>query len=155
MQVIDPDVRLMTNRGKRQPGGERKRRICGVGCSAQSDQQSQGQKRTHRICSAPTGQASGPSVARAAASWDRRGGRLGAGGKLPDVDHVVRAIVAPSCSGFTISQIGGMMSAMATLAIPQKITFAEMRESGARGLLVYCADYHRSQSVRLSDIEPR
>jgi len=65
----------------------------------------------------------------------------------------VRAIVAPSCSGFTISQIGGMMSAMATLASPQKITFAEMRESGARGLLVYCADYHRSQSVRLSDIE--
>jgi len=31
------------------------------------------------------------------------------------------------------------MSAMATLASPQKITFAEMRESGARGLLVYCA----------------
>jgi hypothetical protein len=34
------------------------------------------------------------------------------------------------------------MSAMATLANPQIITFAEMRESGARGLLVYCADYH-------------
>ena len=32
------------------------------------------------------------------------------------------------------------MSTMATLASPQKITFAEMRESGARGLLVYCAD---------------
>ena len=44
---------------------------------------------------------------------------------------------------------------MATLASPQKITFAEMRESGARGLLVYCADYYCSQSVRLSDIEPR
>jgi len=40
-------------------------------------------------------------------------------------------------------------------ARPQKITFAEMRESGARGLLVYCADYYCSQSVRLSDIEPR
>jgi hypothetical protein len=29
-----------------------------------------------------------------------------------------------------------MMSAMATLASPQKITFAEMRETGALGLLV-------------------
>jgi hypothetical protein len=26
-------------------------------------------------------------------------------------------------------------------ACPQKITFAEMREMGVRGLLVYCADY--------------
>ena len=34
-------------------------------------------------------------------------------------------------------------STMATLTSPQKITFAEMRESGARGLLVYCADYRR------------
>jgi hypothetical protein len=25
---------------------------------------------------------------------------------------------------------------------PQKITFAETRESGARGILTYCADYH-------------
>jgi len=49
---------------------------------------------------------------------------------------------------------------------PQKITFGEMRESDVRGLLIYCADYHRSHSiavsgdhwpddVRLSDIEPR
>ena len=45
------------------------------------------------------------------------------------------------------------MSTMATLASPQKITFAEMRDSGARGLLVYCADHRCSQSVRLSDIE--
>ena len=29
---------------------------------------------------------------------------------------------------------------------PQKITFAEMRESGVRGLLIYCADYHCSHS---------
>jgi hypothetical protein len=29
-----------------------------------------------------------------------------------------------------------MMSAMATLACPQKITFAEMRDTGVRGLLV-------------------
>jgi hypothetical protein len=26
-------------------------------------------------------------------------------------------------------------------ARPQRITFAEMRESGVRGLLVYCSDY--------------
>jgi hypothetical protein len=49
---------------------------------------------------------------------------------------------------------------------PTKITFAEMRESGVRGLLVYCADYRCSHSVaisadrwpdqvRLSDIEPQ
>jgi hypothetical protein len=49
---------------------------------------------------------------------------------------------------------------------PQKITFAEMRESGARGILVYCADYQCSHSIaisgdpwpddlRLSDIEHR
>jgi hypothetical protein len=47
----------------------------------------------------------------------------------------------------------------------QKITFAEMRASGVRGLLVYCADYQCSHwtaisgdrwpnDVRLSDIEP-
>ena len=47
---------------------------------------------------------------------------------------------------------------------PQKITFAEMRESGVCGLLVYCADFRRSHSMaissdgwpdelRLSDIE--
>ena len=49
---------------------------------------------------------------------------------------------------------------------PQKITFAEMRNMGVRGLLIYCADYRCSHSiaisgdawpddVRLSDIEDR
>jgi hypothetical protein len=49
---------------------------------------------------------------------------------------------------------------------PQKITFAEMHDTGVRGLLVYCADYRCSHSlavsgdgwpddVRLSDIEAR
>jgi hypothetical protein len=49
---------------------------------------------------------------------------------------------------------------------PQKITFAEMRESCVRGLLVYFADYRFSHhiaisgdgwpdDVRLSDIEER
>jgi hypothetical protein len=49
---------------------------------------------------------------------------------------------------------------------PQKITFAEMRSSGVRGLLIYCADFRCSHhvtitavqwadDVRLSDIEPR
>jgi hypothetical protein len=28
--------------------------------------------------------------------------------------------------------------------LPQKITFAEMRFSGVRGLLIYCSDYHCS-----------
>ena len=51
-------------------------------------------------------------------------------------------------------------------ARPQKITFAEMRDMGVRGVLVYCADYHCSHLIavmadrwaddlRLSDIEPR
>ena len=49
---------------------------------------------------------------------------------------------------------------------PMKITFGEMRASGIRDLLIYCADYRCSHSttisgdrwpddVRLSDIEPR
>jgi hypothetical protein len=42
---------------------------------------------------------------------------------------------------------------------PVKITFAEMRDSGVRGILVYCSDYRCSHSIalmadRLSDIEP-
>ena len=49
---------------------------------------------------------------------------------------------------------------------PQKITFADMRAQGVRGLLIYCADYRCSHSIaisgdhwpddiRLSDIEPQ
>jgi hypothetical protein len=49
---------------------------------------------------------------------------------------------------------------------PAKITFAEMRDSGVRGLLVYCQNYQCRHSiaisadpwpdqVRLSDLEPR
>ena len=48
----------------------------------------------------------------------------------------------------------------------QKITFAEMRAAGVRGLLIYCSDFKCSHwtaisgdrwpdDVRLSDIEPR
>jgi len=48
----------------------------------------------------------------------------------------------------------------------QKITIAEMRAAGVRGVLVYCSDYHCSHctrlaadrwadDVRLSDVEPR
>jgi len=48
----------------------------------------------------------------------------------------------------------------------QKITFAEMRAAGVRGLLVYCSDYRCSRwtaisgdrwpdDVRLSDLEHR
>jgi hypothetical protein len=49
---------------------------------------------------------------------------------------------------------------------PQKITFAEIRSSGVRGVLVYCSDYRCSHSItanadpwkdhiRLSDLESR
>jgi hypothetical protein len=54
---------------------------------------------------------------------------------------------------------------MPELTSLQKITFAEMRASGVRALLIYCSDYKCSHStaisgdrwpddVRLSDIEP-
>jgi hypothetical protein len=33
----------------------------------------------------------------------------------------------------------------------QKITFAEMRASGVRGLLIYCSDYHCSHWTTISD----
>jgi hypothetical protein len=33
---------------------------------------------------------------------------------------------------------------------PQKITLAEMREMGVRGMLIYCADHHCSHSVAMS-----
>jgi hypothetical protein len=33
---------------------------------------------------------------------------------------------------------------------PQKITFAEMRDMGVRGVLIYCADYRCSHSIAIS-----
>ena len=36
------------------------------------------------------------------------------------------------------------------LTRPTKITFAEMREVGVRGLLVYCQDFHCSHSLAIS-----
>ena len=33
---------------------------------------------------------------------------------------------------------------------PQKITFAQMRNSGVRGLLIYCSDYKCSNLITLS-----
>ena len=55
---------------------------------------------------------------------------------------------------------------MPALNRQKKITFAEMRAAGVRGLLIYCSDYHcshwtaisgdrRTDDVRLSDLEPR
>jgi hypothetical protein len=35
-------------------------------------------------------------------------------------------------------------------AQPQKITLREMRSSGVRGLLIYCADYRCSHSIAIS-----
>ena len=33
---------------------------------------------------------------------------------------------------------------------PQKIAFAEMRDMGVRGIIVYCADYTCSHSIAVS-----
>jgi hypothetical protein len=54
---------------------------------------------------------------------------------------------------------------MPELTRQKKITFAEMRAAGVRGLLIYCSDRHCSHwttmsadrwpdGVRLSDIDP-
>ena len=54
---------------------------------------------------------------------------------------------------------------MPTVTREQKITFADMRDMGVRGVLIYCSDYKCSHSiaisadrwpddVRLSEIEP-
>jgi hypothetical protein len=37
-----------------------------------------------------------------------------------------------------------------TTSRPQKITLGEMRASGVRGLLIYCADYKCSHWIRIS-----
>jgi hypothetical protein len=39
---------------------------------------------------------------------------------------------------------------MPALSRPQKITFAEMRDMGVRGVLIYCADYRCSHSIAVS-----
>jgi hypothetical protein len=56
---------------------------------------------------------------------------------------------------------------MPAVTRPQKVTFGEMRDTGVRGLLVYCSDYKCSHSiaisgdgwpdgeVRLTDLEPK
>ena len=47
--------------------------------------------------------------------------------------------------GNTRLRTAGCGGSLATIAKrPQKITFAEMREMGLRGLLIYCADYRCS-----------
>jgi hypothetical protein len=57
-------------------------------------------------------------TARGRAIWDRFSGRLwGLEEKLPAIDHVVRAAITPSCSGFTIGQIGGIMGACQPTAL--------------------------------------
>jgi hypothetical protein len=85
---------------------------------------------------------------------------------------VERAAVPASGSKGAAEARGDCLSAIATLQwhMPaltrQKITFAEMRAAGVRGILIYCADYHCSHSiairadqwpdhVRLSDLETR
>jgi hypothetical protein len=67
---------------------------------------------------------------------------------------------------FTRGQIGGIISPMPAQTRPTKITLADMRDMGVRGLLIYCSDYKCSHSiaisadkwpeeVRLSDLETR
>ena len=79
--------------------------------------------------------------------------------------HVMRGPHGPSCSGFTIGQIGEIISACPPLTRQKKITFGELRASGVRGLLIYCSDYKCSHWTtmsadrwpddgRLSDLEP-
>jgi hypothetical protein len=38
---------------------------------------------------------------------------------------------------------------------PQKITLGEIRSSGVRGVLIYCADYKCSRSIEASPIAGR
>ena len=51
-----------------------------------------------------------------------------------------------------ISQVGKFRRLAESwgMQTPEKITFGEMRESGVRGLLIYCADYHCSHSIAIS-----
>src|ERR1700730_7343704 len=52
--------------------------------------------------------------------------------------------------GLIICRSPGAALWAAAPARPQKITLGEMRSSGVRGLLVYCADYHCSHSIAIS-----
>src|SRR5712691_7338131 len=45
-------------------------------------------------------------------------------------------------------RVGALIAPMPEL--PEKITLGEMRSSGVRGLLVYCADYKCAHAVRIS-----
>jgi hypothetical protein len=71
-------------------------------------------------------------------------------------------ITSVIASDFASGPIGGIMGMSDPV---QKITFAEMRAAGVRGVLIYSSDYRCSHStcldadrwaddVRLSDIEP-
>jgi hypothetical protein len=67
-----------------------------------------------------------------------------------------RADTAPSCSGFTNGSNRLNNRRMPELTRrseerrQQKITLGEMRASGVRGLLIYCADYKCAHAVRLT-----
>jgi hypothetical protein len=39
---------------------------------------------------------------------------------------------------------------MPAVAGPLKITFGEMRDTGVRGVLIYCQDFHCSHSISIS-----
>jgi hypothetical protein len=82
--------------------------------------------------------------------------------QLPPTKSAVRQTQQKfrGCAFASISEITAMSDR------PQKITFAEVRDIGVRGLFVYCADYRCSHSIaisgdhwtddlQLSDIEAR
>jgi bifunctional non-homologous end joining protein LigD len=48
------------------------------------------------------------------------------------------------------NETSGRGRLVALMERPQKITFAEMRASGVRGLLIYCSDYHCSHWTAIS-----
>jgi len=62
-----------------------------------------------------------------------------------DRDHRRSVFSADEYSEYFLSQLGSAI--VLALARPTKITFAEMREMGVRGLLIYCADYRCSHSI--------
>jgi hypothetical protein len=77
----------------------------------------------------------------------------------------LRCVPSPTHSTVCLPTQAGLQWRMSALTRPTKITFGEMRDSGARGLLVYCQNYQCCRStaisgdrwpdgIRLSDIEP-
>ena len=59
-------------------------------------------------------------------------------------------IESPTLIGFTSAAIGSVIGRCAATDRPTKITFADMRDQGVRGLRIYRADYRCSHSIAIS-----